>query len=352
LYDNQKLECNVKGLDQNWYPVNNNKIVLNRFPYGSYTLQLRKRAGFGINNFITTSLNFKVVPFFYQAWYFKLGLILVAGLLIFLFVKIRYTYLLKRNKELEQVIIQRTAHLDNANRLKEKMLMMVGHDLQSPLHFLSHLSKMNSEAVVLKHHDRVDEVSRHINSTTQKISTFVEEFSLWARVQDETFNLTKTEFPISALIADLQHFSKDILQFNGNVLKCDVHNDYLLHTNVELLKAVLRNLIDNANKHTKDGLIRVSCIDRNNTCTITVADNGEGISGERLQKINDLILKARQSGITEPANGRLGYQFIADFVNLLQADISITSEKDKGTTVCLSGIAICTIPEQQEKQPI
>ncbi len=134
--------------------------------------------------------------------------------------------------------------------------MLVGHDLQSPLHFLSHLSKINVEAVALKQHDKVGQVSQHIDSATKKIVTFVEEFSLWARVQDERFNLVKTEFPISALIADLQDFSRDILQFNGNTLECSIAEDYLLHTNIELLKAVLRNLIDNANKHTKNGLIR------------------------------------------------------------------------------------------------
>lgn len=351
LPDNQQLEYNIKGLDQNWYPVNNeNKIVLNRFPYGNYTLQFRKHAGFGIDNLITNALVFKVTPFFYQTWYFKLGLFLLAGLLIFLFVKIRYAYLMKRNKELEQVIIQRTAHLDNANRLKEKMLVMVGHDLQSPLLFLGHLSKINSDAAALKQHDRIAEVSQHINSTAKKISTFVEEFSLWARVQDETFSLRKTGFPISTLISDLEHFSKDILQFNGNTLECKIDNDYLLHTNQELLKAVLRNLIDNANKHTKNGLISVTCTESNNTSVITVTDNGEGISEDRLKRINELLLEARHFNITEPANGRLGYQFIADFVARLQANISITSEKDKGTTVCISGITIGAFPHKPEEQ--
>ncbi len=65
LPDNQQLEYNVKGLDHNWYPVNNeNKIVLNRFSYGNYILQFRKQAGFGPNNFITTSLSFYIRPFF------------------------------------------------------------------------------------------------------------------------------------------------------------------------------------------------------------------------------------------------------------------------------------------------
>jgi signal transduction histidine kinase len=351
LADNQKLEYNVKGLDHNWYPVNNeNKIELNRFPYGNYTLHFRKRAGFGPDNFVTLSLNFHVNPFFYQTWYFRLGLIMITGLLVFLFIRARYAYLIKRNKVLEGVITQRTAHLDNANRLKEKILMMVGHDLQSPLHFLSHLSKINVEAVALKQHDKVGQVSQHIDSATKKITTFVEEFSLWARVQDEAFNLRKTEFPMSTLIADLQDFSRDILHFSGNTLECSVADNYLLYTNMELLKAVLRNLIDNANKHTKNGLIRINCIGSGDSCQITVTDNGAGISEDRLKKINELLFKARHATLAEPANGRLGYQFIADFAHRLQADISINSEKDRGTTVCVSGIAIAKFTRKAEKQ--
>jgi K+-sensing histidine kinase KdpD len=230
-------------------------------------------------------------------------------------------------------------HLDNANRLKEKMLMMVGHDLQSPLHFLNYLSKENREALADKHHEKASQVSGQIESTSKKLYAFVDEFSLWARVQDSTFNLTKTTFFLSELIEELQFFFNDILQFRGNTLECKLQSDYELYTNIDLLKAVLRNLIDNANKHTRDGLIQINCSGvQGDSCQITVSDNGGGMSVEELEKINTLILNARKSSVTELSNGRLGYQFIIDFVMRLEADVNIISEKDKGTTVAINGI--------------
>lgn len=337
---NQLIEYNVQGLDQRWYPVRaDNKVTLNRLPYGNYSLQFRAQSGFGKEGNIHIALPFTVTPFYYQTWQFKLALALALCLLVFLLIRMRYAYLSNRNKVLEQEVTLRTVHLDNANRLKEKMLMMVGHDLQSPLHFLSYLSKENRDALADKHHEKASQVSGQIESTSKKLYAFVDEFSLWARVQDSTFNLTKTTFHLSELIEELQFFFNDILQFRGNTLECTLKGDYELYTNIDLLKAVLRNLIDNANKHTRDGLIQINCSGvQDDSCQITVSDNGGGMSAEELEKINTLILNARKSTVTEFSNGRLGYQFIIDFIMRLDADVSIISEKDKGTTVVINGI--------------
>ncbi len=43
---NQNIEYNLKGLDDKWYSLNeNNIIVFNRLAHGKYQLQLRKQAG-------------------------------------------------------------------------------------------------------------------------------------------------------------------------------------------------------------------------------------------------------------------------------------------------------------------
>jgi hypothetical protein len=145
---NQLLEYRLNGLDSTWQPLKeDHTVVFNNLVYGQYNLQFRKRAGFGYNNFITTNMLLSVKPLFYQTLYFKLALLIVVFLLIFLIVKIRYAYLVRRNKALEQEVAQRTLHLRSANHLKEKILMMVGHDLQSPLHFLGYLSESNYDAL-------------------------------------------------------------------------------------------------------------------------------------------------------------------------------------------------------------
>jgi signal transduction histidine kinase len=340
ISDNQQIEYNVKGLDQNWYPVNSdNQVILNGIPYGNYSLQFRKSGGFGNNNTITKIVPFKVLPFFYQTWSFKIAVVIIIGLIILLLVKMRYNLLLKRNKQLEEEVAQRTLHLRNANHLKEKILMMVGHDLQSPLHFLGYLSETNYDTLIAKQYVKAGLISKEIKNTTRKIYAFVDEFNLWARVQDEQFNLKKTTFSLTSLVSELQLFFKEILQLNQNTLKCTTEGEYELYTNKELLKALLRNLIDNANKHTHNGTIHIHCeMDADSTCLIRVSDTGKGMPPEVLKKINDLIKKS--SAIDFDSGSRLGYQFIIDFATRLNTHVSIISEENKGTSVLIGGITL------------
>jgi signal transduction histidine kinase len=227
--------------------------------------------------------------------------------------------------------------LKQANALKEKMLMMVGHDLQSPLHFLGYLSETISEALISEQHKKA---GHEMKNTTKNIYAFVDEFNLWARVQDEQFNVQKITFSLNMLLNELQLFFKDILLLNRNTLECTTEEEYELHTNRELLKAVLRNLVDNANKYTHNGTIHIHCKkDSDTTCSICVSDTGDGISPESLVKINNLITSAETIADFDSGD-RLGYQLIIDFANRLNAHVTIDSEEDKGTTVLISGLVL------------
>ncbi|WP_205529475.1 sensor histidine kinase [Taibaiella koreensis] len=336
---NQMLEYRLTGLDSAWQPLKeDNTVVFNNLAYGKYNLQFRKRAGFGNSNFVTTSVLLSVKPFFYQTIYFKAALLIAMSLLVFLIVKLRYAYLVKRNKALEQEVEQRTLHLRSANHLKEKILMMVGHDLQSPLHFLGYLSESNYDALMSKEHEKAGLISREMKNTTKKIYAFVDEFNLWARAHDERFNLKKMVFSLDTLLNELHVFYKEILEIRGNRLTFTMSRAYELYTNRELLKAVLRNLVDNANKHTRDGVIDIYCTEyEHETCLIRVSDTGNGMSPEVLSKLRTLISERDKTFAIEPGS-KLGYQFIIDFAVRLGASIAIDSEKNKGTNVSIYGI--------------
>ncbi|MHA4740443.1 ligand-binding sensor domain-containing protein [Dyadobacter sp. MSC1_007] len=338
---NQYLEYRLIGLDSVWHPLSeDNKVLFNNLTHGQYGLQFRKRAGFGPGNIIMTSISLFVEPFFYQTIYFKLAALILAVLLIYLVLKIRYAYLLRHNKQLEQEVANRTFHLKNANRLKEKMLMMVGHDLQSPLHFLGYLSETNYEAVQANQNVKAGRISLEMKDTSRKIYAFVNEFSLWARVQDEHFNLKRTVFALSPMVGELEVFYKEILLLHHNTFEFTTEEEYELNTNKDLLKAILRNLIENAHKHTRNGIISIHCYrDGDETCAVRVSDTGKGMSPETLKRINELI--DRVGPVTEfESGGRLGYQFIIDFVARLNARLTIDSVEGKGTEVAVWGIGL------------
>jgi signal transduction histidine kinase len=269
--------------------------------------------------------------------------------MFFILVKVRYANLMKRNKALEREVSQRTLHLQNANHLKEKILMMVGHDLQSPLHFLGYLSETNYDALMSRQHKKAGLISQEMKNTTKKIYAFVDEFNLWARVQDEQFNLKKTTFSLTSLVGELELFFKEILQLQHNTFEFTTEEEYELNTNKELLKAVLRNLIDNAQKHTHNGTISIHCSrDNDKGCLIRVSDTGKGMSPEILKNINNLIKRAETITDFESGN-RLGYQFIIDFATRLNAHLTLESEEGKGTTILISGVSLHQVGHKIKK---
>ena len=258
--DNQKLEYNLYGFDNSWYHVRKDNIIaINTLASGNYTLRFRKKSDFSRddNQVLSTSLTFTVKPFFYQTWFFKLGLLAITVFGAWLLIKVRYAYLMSKNEQLEEEVNARTINLRNANRLKEKMLLMVSHDLQSPLHFLKYLSQLNYEALHIQQNEKASEISLEIKNTAHKISSFVEEFKLWARVQDETYSLRLDKVPLRSLLEELRTFFEELFELNGNKLMITVGDGITVQANRSLLKASLRNIIDNANKNTRNGTITI-----------------------------------------------------------------------------------------------
>jgi hypothetical protein len=179
--NNLGIRYNVEGLDDHWYPLGeNNRIVLNTLNYGRYKLRLRKEAGFGSGNYITTELPLLVIPFFYQTWWFYI--LIVAGIIstIAVIIKMRYRYLVHQRNRLETEVKDRTRELAYHSRLMEKLTLMIAHDLKSPLYFLSKVTGHLRQNVQQENLQGIDRTSNEIKNTADQVYQFIEEFNLWA----------------------------------------------------------------------------------------------------------------------------------------------------------------------------
>lgn len=339
LPENQFLEYNIKGLNDEWYPLDGNMtITLNRLNHGKYTLQVRKKAGFGRDNVGLLTKNFTITPFWYQTWYAALFALCLLAFSFYLVVKLRYHYLTMRKKQLEAQVRERTSQLEYSNRLKEKITLLLAHDLQSPLHFLNLLS---DHVVASLEKDQIDDVrtgTAEIKKAATNIHAFVKEINLWTKSQQEGFFLSKRPFPFDGLADELEEFFKEMLLFKNNTLEFVNAGNWDIFTNREILKAVIRNLIDNSNKYTSGGQIRV-VLDKldEKHLILSVSDNGRGMSPADLSKINRRIEQVLTTAGIEQS-GRLGYQIIIDFVARLECRLEVKSIVGHGTTVTISGL--------------
>lgn len=347
--NNQHIEYHVEGLNDAWYPVGkDNNILLNTLSYGNYKLQLRKRAGFGDTKYHTTTLAFTVRPFLYQTWYFKVGVLLTLILLGYVFMQARYAWLVRQRDRLELEVQERTKDLVYSNRLKDKLTFIIAHDLQSPLHFLALLSNKLHKLLSGDQGGQASDISRELKNTSEQVYLFVEEFHLWASTFSENFHLSKTAFPPGALVQELQLFFKEMLRARGNTLEVLVGSNALLATDRPMLKVILRNLIDNANKHTENGSISIVFGERGGKGCINLSDTGEGMSEQSLRRIQARIEQGAGAAIEK--NHRLGYQIILDFAGRLGATVQVTSAPGKGTTVVIGNLDLVPIAEPVDKQ--
>lgn len=261
-----------------------------------------------------------------------------AVLLVFsLWARSRYFRLAHARRLLEMQVEDLSRKLEFSNGLKQKITMMIAHDLQSPLHFLNVLSEHVSRFAANNQLSEVKAGTEEMRKATGNIHAFVKEVNLWARSQHENFQLAEHSFSFNELVGELQQFFEDMLLLNHNVLTVDCPDEVYIYTNRDILKAVLRNLIDNANKHTRGGEIKLVFTNEPNHPLLTIADNGSGMLPADLQKIRRRLSNPMVNAPVEP-NSRLGYQLIADFAHTLGYAMSVTSSRGMGTSVSISGL--------------
>lgn len=331
---NLNIQYNIAGLDDRWYPLGeNNHIVLNRLKYGKYKLRLRKEAGFGEGNYTTRELGLTVIPFFYQTWWFRVLTGIGVVLLILGFIKIRYRYLILQRNRLESEVKERTHALVYHNKLMEKLTVMIAHDLKSPLHFLSKVTGHLRKNLQQDNLQGVERTANEIKNTADQVYQFVEEFNLWASSFNNGFTISNTSFALDELLRELELFFNEMLEANNNNLVIATPVDYHICTDRALLKAILRNIIDNANKHTQGCEIRVSAhAETKQRIAITIADTGPGMNEPVLKRIQERIAQASTAASIE-RNSRMGYQMIIDFATRIGAKLHVQSEPKKGTCV-------------------
>ena len=107
--------------------------------------------------------------------------------------------------------------------------------------------------------------------------------------------------------------------------------DLPLETDRNRLFQILRNLITNAFKYTREGSVSVRCFqpDEHNL-EFVVEDTGVGISVENQARIFEEFARIRAPGVQVHGNG-LGLPLALRLANLLKGDISLNSEPGRGS---------------------
>ena len=151
--------------------------------------------------------------------------------------------------------------------------------------------------------------------------------------RSDAFKLAETD--LSRLVSSLCE-DRRILLKDPSRLQVSADKDIVILADEGLMTRLLNNLIDNAFKYSdKDSLISVSLKESSDEITLSVSDNGYGISEEDLSKIWNRFYQADPSRSDESSFG-LGLAMVKEIADFHGASMSVESTLGKGSTFTLT----------------
>ena len=315
-------------------------ISFTTLPPGTYTLTFRSLSGFAANYAYKKVILVVPAKFYQTIWFTVLCWILAIGFVIAIWY-IRLYYLKMKSIKLEEVIAKKTKKLASTvkklekteNNLKqeikqhEMLVKSVSHDIKSPLKFLSSSIKHLFENSIIQDDPKLKQQLGTLQTSTSQLYEYVENLIKYSSIFIEGKKLEEESYSLYQLIEERIQIFEKIAEAENNAIINNVDRDFCVRTNKKALSIIIHNLIDNAIKNTRNGRIELLSGAEKNMLTLKIVDNGKGMSKELIDYYHNFY----KNPISK--NYHLGLHMIIELLILIEGNINIISDIDKGTTI-------------------
>ena len=256
-------------------------------------------------------------------------LLVITAIIAALYATILTTQDFLRQKRIEVI-------LRNLNDEKTKLFSILGHDLRSPL------SSLNALIYILKNHRKamsdedLDESVRQLELTSVNYSKLLEDVLTWSRLQLNKVPVTHQDLVLKEIVDEIADLYADQLQQKKLWLHNQIDAGVVLHSDKGMLQVVIRNLISNSIKFTREGGdIWISYREENDCHLIDVKDSGIGMSDTILRTLftNSTISMA---GTGNELGTGLGLSICKEFLSKDFGNLSVESKEGKGSVFTVS----------------
>ncbi|HEY0199812.1 MAG TPA: HAMP domain-containing sensor histidine kinase [Rhodanobacter sp.] len=197
------------------------------------------------------------------------------------------------------------AHAQEAHRQQIKFMAMVAHELRNPL---TPIRIAASLLVDRKSHDELSlaRLQVIIDSQVTHMSRLIGDLLDGSRISTGKLRLEQGAVEMVGILKAASETCRPAMESRKQDLLWDVPAGPVdLHGDAVRLAQIFSNLLDNASKYTPDGgQIALTMVVLDDAVTITVSDNGIGISSEALPNIFELFVQDARA-LTH-SNGGLG----------------------------------------------
>ncbi|PRY03655.1 signal transduction histidine kinase [Pontibacter ummariensis] len=233
--------------------------------------------------------------------------------------------------ELNQTISWQNKSLEESNNMKDKLFSIVSHDLRSPFASLKGILNLVQHRPMSQ--DEIKKIFGLLNEEVDVVMAMLGNLLDWSKAQLKGREVVLEPVWLHQLVEEnIQLISRQAKQ-KHIVLQNDVAVDALALADKERLNFVIRNLLTNALKFTfEGGHIVVQADETPENITLSVSDDGKGISADNLEKLFQEGSRFTTIGTAQEKGTGLGLTLSRDFVQSIGGSISVESKEREGST--------------------
>jgi two-component system, sensor histidine kinase len=255
-----------------------------------------------------------------------------------------------------QVAIEARDVADRANQAKSRFLATASHDLRQPLQSLALLNGTLRRLVnAPEAREALGQQEQAIGAMARLLNALLD----ISKLESGAIKPEVTDFTVAAIFDELRTEFASLAVNKGLRLRVESCDD-TVRSDPSLLEQVLRNLVSNAIKYTRQGQVLLRCVRAPALVRLEVTDTGIGIPTDQLPYIFDEFFQIGTGPGRKSEGYGLGLAIVRRIVKLLGLRIEVQSEPGKGSTFCLEvptgaaqvAAAAQELPEQAGNDPL
>ncbi len=225
---------------------------------------------------------------------------------------------------------------ERANQAKSVFLANMSHEIRTPMNAImgfSSLALQNDNITEMK------EQIRYIYNSAKSLLNIINEILDISKIESGKMELYIHDFNSRTLLADVVSIAGSQVDQERIHFVYDIPTEFpsVLSGDDTKLREVIINLLNNAIKYTKEGMITFRIlIDAQShdaiSYTIEVKDTGMGIREEDQERIFGMFVRTNIKETTDIEGSGLGLSIVKGYVDLMGGTLECESEYGKGTT--------------------
>ncbi|UUC44928.1 tetratricopeptide repeat-containing sensor histidine kinase [Flavobacterium cerinum] len=243
-------------------------------------------------------------------------------------------YFYRQKSKTNKIILSQKNELDELNAAKDQLFSIVSHDLRSSVNALKNSNNKLLTSLEKKEYNELDKLLHHNNSIANSSYNLLDNLLHWALMQTKQFYFHKESVHLHSIVQQVAYNYTPLMTDKNIHFENQVPKSIFVFADQSSLKIVLRNLLDNAIKFTREkDHITITATISDDYCTLIVADSGIGIKKEFLEYLNSETDTVSKKGNHEKTGTGLGMQLCRSMIKKNDGQFHIESEENKGTVV-------------------